>query len=202
MIIQTWYLLEHTQFTPLVLISMTFTVLSFFVAFFTQISRMCQLKDKRSRKFLNKDEATIRMTIKCVDLKPHHAFSHQKIEQCLSDVLYANKTLSDLQYRKDASFSFEVININEKIQTRQSLIVICQCIILTQDASISVSQDSERKIILDNIKNLGVHQHPNNKDVQTVCTNNQTFLISFAQCFMLFYVRGFFVLQLFGFYRH
>lgn len=112
-VVQTWYTFGTSSdaFTPLVLVSMTFTILSLLVSFFAQISRICQSRQRREKKFLNVDRATIRMTIKCGDLQTHHAFAHEKIAQCLEDVLDTNENLADLHHRKDVSVSMEVYSI-------------------------------------------------------------------------------------------
>ena len=166
--IQSWFLIsERSQFTPLVFISMTFSILSLLVSFFSQISRLSQSLRKREKKFLNKDNITMRMTIKCDELKSHHAFSHQKIEQCLDDVLVTNENLEDLHHRKDVSMSIEVYSIKELIKTKQSLLVIFEIVVLTQDHS--NQNDSLRAAILHNIKNIGIDRHQNNIEMINVC---------------------------------
>ena len=64
--IQTLYIqTSKTKLRGIVFISMTFTVLSLLVSFFTQISRILEARHKREKKFLNMDRSTIRMIIKC-----------------------------------------------------------------------------------------------------------------------------------------
>ena len=158
------------SFTPLVLISMAFTTMSLLVAFLSQLSRISQLLRKREKKFLNMDRVTFRMIIKCNELQTHHAFSHQKLEQCLDDVFDTDKTLSDLHHRKDVSLTTEVYNIKERTKLKQTLIVVFESVILTQDlGNGAVGSDSERKLILEAIKNIGVDRHGNNREMINVC---------------------------------
>ena len=167
--LQTYYLASSTSgsnFTPLVLISMTFTILSMLVSFFSQISRVFQARGKRDKEFLNIENTIMRLTIKCDDLQTHHAFSREKIEICLQDVLDINEDLADLHHRKDVSLSIEVLNIKELTKTKHSLIAIVEFKVLTQDHS--NANDSLKSKILDNFKNIGVSRHPNNTEMINV----------------------------------
>ena len=164
---------------------MAFSVLSLLVSFFSQISRACQSRNVREKRFLNVDRATLRMTIKCGDLKSHHAFSHQKIEQCLQDVFDTNESLADLHHRKDVSLSMEVISIKELTKTKQSLIVIFESVILTQDQS--NANNTLKGLILDNIKNIGENRHINNTEMTNVCAVCCNcllrFITKYSKCF-------------------
>ena len=146
---------------------MTFTILSLLVSFFSQISRILQARQTREKKFLNKDRATMRMIIKSIDLRTHHAFAHQKIEQCVQDIFDASEDLTDLHHRRDVSFSIEVFSIKNLTKTKQSLIVMFESIILTQDHS--DANNSFRKLIMDNLKNIGVNRHSINVEMINVC---------------------------------
>ena len=162
---------------------MAFTTLSLLVSFFSQVSRLSQLQNKRQKKFLNNDRATFRMTIRCGELKAHHAFAYQKIEQSIGDVVDTDEHLADLHHRNDVSVTTEVYDIKAKIKTKHSLIIIFECLILTQE--LTESQDSERALILETIKNIGINKHPNNKEMTHVCN---TYVCLFVFPFFVHYV--------------
>ena len=143
---------------------MTLSVLSLLISFFSQISRISQSFHKREKKFLNIHKAIVRMVVKSSLLKNHHQFTNDTIELCLQDVFDTNEALADLHHRKDVSLSFEVFYINAVVKTKQSLIVLFETTILTQDQIIN-EKLSYKDLILQNIENIGIPGQTNNGEM-------------------------------------
>ena len=72
--------------SSIVFVSMTFSVLSIIAASMSQVSRFCEKCRTKTDKLSHKTEMTGELTIKASDLHKKHAFAHNKISSCMSDI--------------------------------------------------------------------------------------------------------------------
>ena len=188
MVIQLLYILNNSDVSPIVFMSLTFTILSLFFSFLSQLSRLCQILRRRDFRFLNNDLITCRLTIKCKDLQRYHQCTQKKIENCLMSVLKASPSLMELHQRLDTSFEIEVFEIQSSIESLQSIDVLFDATILSDEyvgnspnhvvlrnKANSNSQRNMSKMtdnIVKNILSIGKVNHQNYMTMQSAIRNS------------------------------
>ena len=177
-IIQIIYIITRSRddsngnsITPIVFLSMIFSVLSIILVLFSQSSRICQLCRPQESKFANKTIIESCLTIKSSLLKKQHGFANKKIETSLLDVLshasYENNNDSigeiSISRRSDISFNIECFYIVSSIKTLDTIKAYFEITVFHNDAS-------SKNIIFNNVKAMGNKQHANYTVLENVLT--------------------------------
>ena len=139
-IIQIIYVVttDKNKITPIVFLSMAFSVLSILLLVMSEISRLCQLCRPKQTKYSDKILIGSCLTIKSPLLRQHHAFSNKKIESCILDVFEHSKNvrISNLFTRSDISVDIECFYINQSIRSLQMMKAYFEITILAYDSNV------------------------------------------------------------------
>ena len=96
-----------------------------------------------------------------------------------------------MHHRTDVSITKEIYDIKDKTPTIESLIILFQYIILTQD--LTNNNKSLSKSIVQAIQNIGVNTHSNHQEMQNVSIYVVFFLFFFG--FLFYLVQSRFVIN-------
>ena len=76
------------EITPVLFISMIFSILSILMSSVSQIGRVCDVCQPKHGQFNYETTIDSCITIKSQHLKFYHAFADRKCEQCIIDITY------------------------------------------------------------------------------------------------------------------
>ena len=124
-IIQLCYLLykssndngQNDDINSIVFLSILFGVLSIVAASLGQVSRVCQKIRNSTSKFTYLVTLSGQFIVKSHDLHPRHAFAHDKLSQCIYDVLTTCDDAQKWSMRSDVEYSVEVYYIQNFSKT-------------------------------------------------------------------------------------
>lgn len=139
---------------------MVFSVMSMLLAFFTQLSLICQQYRRKRLNFSKQHEMSFLMNIECLQLNKYHAFANKSIENCVNQVLIESPNLINIEYRSDLSYEISVIDITKTMfhnDANLSLSVLFDILLFVNEESI-VNSNSNTDIndqIIKEVKDIG-----------------------------------------------
>ena len=123
----------NNNINSIALLSVTLSVLSIIAASLSQMSMLCSNKCRNVEKYTysHRCELTGSIVIKSNQLKKWHAFSHKKIEECISDVIETCKDSNLWNKRSDVFYTIQVYYIQNYINTLNQIQFSFEIIVLT-----------------------------------------------------------------------
>ena len=178
---------ENVDFTPILFITMLFSITSLLRAFLAQILRFCQSCRKRERNtFLKRDIISFRLTIESIKLKSYHRMAYNKIEKCLKTVLSNANDLIEFEHRLDMNYTINIKSIMSNVELLNKITVVFDVIIDSNLIAASLidvdgngksnksthnndktGNDKNISKIISNIKDIGFENTRNNTSMKS-----------------------------------
>ena len=151
--------------SPILLISMIFSVMSILASTVTQVSRLCQkhMFDKRVN-FSYDIEIKSNFILKSKALRSYHAFAHSRIKSAIMDILSDIPKVKKLLQRSDIVMTSDVYYIESRVYTVNEIEAHFQLNILTNNLK-------AQKIFFENIKQMSLPGDDNHGKLIKVLTN-------------------------------
>ena len=146
----------------IVFLSMVLSVLSIIAASLSQISRCCEGCRSKSHKFTNKLELSGKLVINSQDLQNRHGFAHNKISDCVNDVLETCQDSKKWTNRSDVNYTIEVFYIQNYISTLKEIHASFLIEVFILGDYFDISETMQQ-----NIQSMGVRMHKNQKQLST-----------------------------------
>lgn len=131
-------LMDHGigEITPVLFISMIFSILAILMSSVYQVARACQLCQPKNTEFKYETSIDSCITLKSSHLKKHHAFADRRCEECIIDSLHTFDNARTYFGRADIMIENEVYYIDSRINTVCELDIYSQLTIFSNDSKI------------------------------------------------------------------
>ena len=144
---------QDDESDSVVFLSLLLSVLSITTASLGYLSRICEkIRNKRSSKFNYLATLNTQISIKSMDFETKHAFAHDKLSQCIYDVLISCDDVSKWFIRSDVQHNIEVYYVQDFTKTLKCIQVTFKIEIYTlgtNETHIGISSS-----ITQNIQNM------------------------------------------------
>ena len=168
-----YYFIYHNEnVTPILFISMLFSILSLLHSLLSQILRLCRSCHKRRNKYLRRDVVTFRLIIESTGLKKYHRMAYRKIESCLKTALDHSCINSQQGSQLDIHYSIKIISIASHIKLLNKISVVGHVIIDSQLLSDNNDKNNTIHKLINTIKQIGSDGTKNNTAMKNVLTKD------------------------------
>ena len=141
-----------SELSPMLFISMMFSVLSIFMSGISQIGYICQLLFQPKRlQFAYQTTIDVCLTISSKSLHFHHGFADKTCEKCIIDTLHTYDNLRSLFSRTDILIENEVYYLDSRICTVNEFDVYFQLTIYSNNLN-------DGKLFYHNIQQLSLEK--------------------------------------------
>lgn len=160
---------EEKERSPIVFVSLAFTMLSLTLSFMQEISRLCAPLQTSKRNFSHITDVKGNLKISSKHLKWPHLFAHSRIETCIGAVLDTSKDSVLWKDRNDVLYLIEVYHIQDRIFVMNEIDVYFQIKMYH-----SGNEKQRSQAIYHNIEQMSQQGSQNQNKLISVCYAHTT----------------------------